>query len=174
MLGVVPGEEGLAEGPGLLDDPEALRKLGPVLERLELRLGERVIVGDVGARQVKLYLDTGAYSALGEVTLRKATLMCVGPYRIPNVDVQGLLIYTNNTVSSAMRGFGVPQACFAWESHTETIARRLGMDSLKFRMLNAYEEGDTTPGGQILANVGLKTSMREAMQAFGWNQWGSG
>ena len=127
--------------------------------------------GKLLARQVKLYLDTGAYSALGEVTLRKAALMCVGPYRIPGVDVEGLLIYTNNTVSSAMRGFGVPQACFAWESHTDTIASRLGMDPVHLRMLNAYEDGDTTSGGQVLANVGLKTSIRAAMQAFGWNQW---
>lgn len=128
--------------------------------------------GKLLARQVSLYLDTGAYSALGEVTLRKASLMCVGPYRIPNVAVEGLLIYTNNTVSSAMRGFGVPQSCFAWESHTETIARRLQMDPVRFRLLNAYEDGDTTPGGQVLANVGLKASMREAMQAFGWDRRG--
>jgi len=128
--------------------------------------------GRLIARRVKLYLDTGAYSALGEVTLRKASLMCVGPYRIPNVEVEGLLIYTNNTVSSAMRGFGVPQSCFAWESHTESIARRLNMDPVQFRMLNAYDDGDVTAGGQVLANVGLKASMREAMQAFGWEQRG--
>ena len=128
--------------------------------------------GKLLARQVKLYLDTGAYSALGEVTLRKASLMCVGPYRVPNVDVEGLLIYTNNTVSSAMRGFGVPQSCFAWESHTDSIARRLNVDPVRFRMLNAYEDGDITPGGQVLANVGLKASMREAMRVFGWDHGG--
>jgi hypothetical protein len=37
MLGVVPGEERLAEGPRRLDGGEPIRKLGPVLERLELR-----------------------------------------------------------------------------------------------------------------------------------------
>lgn len=126
--------------------------------------------GKLVARQVKLILDTGAYSALGEVTLKKAAFMCVGPYRVPNVLVEALLVYTNNTVSSAMRGFGVPQACFAWESHTETIARRLGMDSAQFRMLNAYEENDLTPGGQTLVNVGLKKSMRQALEAFGWDK----
>lgn len=122
--------------------------------------------GRILARQVRLILDTGPYSCLGETTLRKSALMCAGPYRIPNVDVEGLLVYTNNSVSSAMRGFGVPQACFAWESHTETIARRLGMDSLRFRMLNAFESGDRAPGGQILSNVGLKASMRQALATF--------
>ena len=95
--------------------------------------------------------------------------MCVGPYRVPNVDVEGLLVFTNNTVSSAMRGFGVPQVCFAWESHMETIARRLGMDAIQFRMINAYEDGDVTPGGQILSNVGLKASLQQAEAAFGWS-----
>ena len=126
--------------------------------------------GRLLARQVRLVLDTGAYSCLGETALRKAALLSVGPYRVANVDVEGLLVHTNNTVSSAMRGFGVPQVCFAWESHTETIARRLGMDAIKFRLLNAFEDGDVTPGGQTLANVGLKQSLRQAAAAFGWSE----
>lgn len=124
--------------------------------------------GRLLARQVKLILDTGAYSGLGDTTVTKASMMCVGPYRVPNVLVEGISVYTNNTVSSAMRGFGVPQDCFAWESHMETIARRLGMDSLEFRLLNAYESGDLTPNGQMLFSVGLKESMRRAAAAFGW------
>lgn len=123
--------------------------------------------GRILARHIRMYLDTGAYAALGEATLRKGTLLAVGPYRVPDVLVESLLIYTNNSVSSAMRGFGVPQACFAWESHTETIAERLGMDSYRFRMLNAFEEGDISPAGQRLTAVGLKESMRQARRAFG-------
>jgi CO/xanthine dehydrogenase Mo-binding subunit len=122
--------------------------------------------GRLLARHVKMYMDTGAYAALGEATLRKGTLLAIGPYRVPNVLVESCLIYTNNTVSSAMRGFGVPQACFAWESHTETISKRLGMDPFEFRMLNVYERGDTTNAGQVLGSVGLKESMLRAREAF--------
>ncbi|MGI9380154.1 MAG: xanthine dehydrogenase family protein molybdopterin-binding subunit [Methyloligellaceae bacterium] len=122
--------------------------------------------GRLLAREVKMYMDTGAYAALGEATLRKGSLLCVGPYRIPNVLVESKLIYTNNTVSSAMRGFGVPQACFAWESHTETIAERLGMDAFEFRMKNSYDEGDISYSGQKLTAVGLKESMMQARKAF--------
>lgn len=125
--------------------------------------------GKLLARQVQLVLDTGAYTALGYVTIRKAALTCMGPYRVPNVLSEAILVYTNNTVASAMRGFGVPQTCFAWESHMETIAARLGMDSLKFRLLNAFENGDRTPGGQKLESVGLKESILQAAAAFGWN-----
>lgn len=122
--------------------------------------------GRLVARDVKMHLDTGAYAGLGEATIRKATLLGAGPYKIPNVRIQSLLIYTNNPVSSAMRGFGVPQACFAWESHTETLAERMGMNSFDFRMLNGYEDGDITPSGQTIHSVGLKETMRKAREAF--------
>lgn len=123
--------------------------------------------GRLIARHVKMFMDTGAYAGLGEATLRKGSLLAIGPYRVPNVLVESKLIYTNNTVSSAMRGFGVPQACFGWESHTETLAERLGMDSFDFRMLNLYDEGDISSSGQVLTSVAAKASMLQARKAFG-------
>src|SRR5947209_20517938 len=50
VLGVVPGEEVAAEAAHVLERAEALRKVGPVLHGFELRLRERVVVGDVGTR----------------------------------------------------------------------------------------------------------------------------
>src|ERR687885_180601 len=49
MLLVVPGKEDLAVGPGGLDRGELAGEVGPVLQGLELRLGVRVVVGDVRA-----------------------------------------------------------------------------------------------------------------------------
>jgi hypothetical protein len=49
VLVVVVGEEALAVGPRILDRAEPAGELGPVLQPLELRFGERVVVGDVGA-----------------------------------------------------------------------------------------------------------------------------
>jgi len=123
--------------------------------------------GRLIARHVRMFMDTGAYAGLGEATLRKGSLLAIGPYRVPNVLVDSKLVYTNNSVSSAMRGFGVPQACFGWESHTETIAERLGMNSFAFRMLNGYDEGDISSSGQVLTSVGLKATMLAAAKAFG-------
>ena len=51
MLGVVPGEERSAEGDGGGEVVEAPREAGVVLQGLELRLGERVVTGDLGAAQ---------------------------------------------------------------------------------------------------------------------------
>ena len=47
MVLVVPIEETAAEAPGILDATEAFRKSRLVFQRLEMALGERVIVGDV-------------------------------------------------------------------------------------------------------------------------------
>ena len=46
VLGVVPGEEDVAVGPGILDRPEPPRERRAVLQRLELGFGERVVVSD--------------------------------------------------------------------------------------------------------------------------------
>jgi nicotinate dehydrogenase large molybdopterin subunit len=134
-------------------------------------------LGRILAREIRLIADTGAYSGTdsgtsGKTALIKAATMAAGPYQIPNVRVEGVAVYTNHPVANSMRGPGVPQVCFACESHMETIARRLGMDSLEFRMLNAFEEGDVTPFGDTLFSVGLKETMRQAAAAFGWTKEG--
>ena len=51
MLDVVPREERSAEGDGGGDVVEAPREAGVILQGLELRLGERVVVGHLGAAQ---------------------------------------------------------------------------------------------------------------------------
>ena len=51
VLGVVPGEERPAEGDGGGNVFEAPREAGVILQGLELRLGERVVIADLGAAQ---------------------------------------------------------------------------------------------------------------------------
>ena len=50
VLGVVPGEECLAKGPGVLDRAEPLGELGSVLHGLELRFGIGIVITDRGSR----------------------------------------------------------------------------------------------------------------------------
>ena len=44
---VVPGEESLAMCSCIFDATEAIREVGPIFERLELRLGVRIVIGDM-------------------------------------------------------------------------------------------------------------------------------
>ena len=56
VLVVVPVEEEPAEGVRVLEGGEAIRELRPVLERLELALGEGVVVGNMGPAVAALTL----------------------------------------------------------------------------------------------------------------------
>ena len=51
VLAVVPGEERPAEGDGCGNVFEAPREAGVILQGLELRYGERVVIADLGAAQ---------------------------------------------------------------------------------------------------------------------------
>ncbi len=52
-------------------------------------------------------------------------MQAAGPYRIPNVHIDVKAVYTNNSYTSAMRGFGSPQVVYAHESLMDEIAEYL-------------------------------------------------
>ncbi|MDI6825123.1 MAG: molybdopterin-dependent oxidoreductase [Bacillota bacterium] len=126
--------------------------------------------GTLVARHVKITSDCGAYVSWGAWTLSKAAIHAAGPYVIPNVRIEGLLVYTNNNVGGAMRGFGVPQVAFAYESHTDTLAAALGMDPVEFRLKNLLRDGGTLPTGQVLDRVTLLDTMKAAVDMAGWKE----
>jgi CO/xanthine dehydrogenase Mo-binding subunit len=127
--------------------------------------------GRILGRKVRFVADGGAYCSWSETTVGKAAIMSCGPYQIENLAVEGYAVYTNKTMTGAMRGFGVPQACFAYESHMDTIAHRLGIDPLKIRLLNAFVEGAVSPTGQVLQSVAARDTLISAAERFGWKEW---
>ncbi|NSW83591.1 MAG: molybdopterin-dependent oxidoreductase [Syntrophothermus sp.] len=126
--------------------------------------------GTLVARQVEIISDCGAYVSWGYSTLTKASIHAAGPYRIPHVRIDAYLVYTNNNVGGAMRGFGVPQLGFAYEVHTDTIAAALGMDPIEFRLKNILEDNSALPTGQVLEIVTLKETIRRAIEIAGWRK----
>jgi CO/xanthine dehydrogenase Mo-binding subunit len=130
--------------------------------------------GKILGRKIRLVLDGGAYCSWSETTLGKACILSAGPYNIENLYAEAFVVYTNKTMTGAMRGFGAPQVCFAYESHMDDIAAALGIDPLDIRLLNAFEEGSISPTGQKLESVVVKESLLQAAQRFGWNANGNG
>ncbi len=124
--------------------------------------------GRILARTARLVLDGGAYCSWSETTLGKSCILAPGPYRIDNVCTEAIVVYTNKTVAGAMRGFGAPQVCFAYESHMDDIATALGIDPLAIRLRNAFDEGSVSPTGQVLHSVVVKESLLRAAERFGW------
>lgn len=126
--------------------------------------------GHLIAREVKMVSDAGAYSSFGRGQLTKACILATGPYKIPHVKVDGYLVFTNNPVGGAMRGFGAPQALAAEETHMEHIARHLRIDPLELRLKNAFKAGDQTATGQVLQSAGLTRTILKAAEATGWSR----
>jgi len=126
--------------------------------------------GRILARKVRLVLDGGAYCSWSETTLGKAAILSAGPYRIDNLLVEAFVVYTNKTMTGAMRGFGAPQVCFAYESHMDDMASALGLDPLDIRLLNVFDEGSLSPTGQVLQSVVARQSLLQAADRFGWRE----
>lgn len=123
--------------------------------RLCYRLGADTD-GRLLALDADLLYDTGPYDHLGGVVMTLGLEHAGGVYRIPDVRLRGRAVYTNNPVSGAFRGFGVPQANAAMELMMECLARRLGRDPLELRRRNLLRAGDRTPVGSLLeCSVGL-------------------
>ncbi len=124
--------------------------------------------GRILARKIRLILDGGAYCSWSETTLGKACILAPGPYRIDNVLAEAFVVYTNKTMTGAMRGFGAPQVCFAYELQMDEIAHALGIDPLEIRLRNVFAEGSLSPTGQVLHSVVVKESLLQAAARFGW------
>lgn len=118
--------------------------------------------GKLCAMEGKVYGDTGAYAGLGIFAVKKCTIHLAGPYYIPNIKVDGYSVYTNNVIASAMRGFGVPQAAVAHEGQVDELAKRLGINPLRFRLMNALDVGLSTETGHVMyEDVGIKATLEK-------------
>jgi selenium-dependent xanthine dehydrogenase len=118
--------------------------------------------GRITAVKAHLLEDTGAYASLGGPVLQRACTHAAGPYKIANVDIVGVGVYTNNPPGGAFRGFGVTQSCFAMETCVTLLAREVGLTPWAMRWLNAVEPGDVLPNGQV-ADAG--TALKETLLA---------
>lgn len=135
-------------------------------ERLYIKDGV-MVDGRIVARQIRLYVDAGAYCRHSTYGTTKAAAHMPGPYSIPNVHVDAYCVYTNRTPSSAMRGFGVTIGDFALESQMDQVARFLGMDPMELRLVNAYRDGDTKAHRKTVSGAALVEVIQAAAKRTG-------
>jgi len=127
--------------------------------------------GKIIAAQVDIVADAGGYAYTSTKVLGNALMMCLGPYEIPNVQVNAKAVYTNNCPGGAFRGFGAPQGHFAAEGQVNKLAQALKMDPVELRMRNVLRDGSIlstrsiVPPGCTAAEV-----LAEAAKRGGWQQ----
>ena len=126
--------------------------------------------GRIVARRVTLVLDNGAYTADAGFFSQLGAMHALGPYRIPNLLAEAHLAYTNHQPSGSVRAPTAPQTCWALESHTDEVARAIGMDPVAFRQLNAVDTGLEGPTGQIYGEIGVQECIERAARMAGYGQ----
>ncbi len=124
--------------------------------------------GGLTAMQASFVFDGGAYSGYGNGAALIATMLVSAPYRIPNLDLEATLVYTNKQIAGPVRAPGGPQATFAKEVHIDEVAARVGCDPVTFRLRNMWDEEDESPAGQRLRGVSAKRVLQAAADAIGW------
>jgi len=106
--------------------------------------------GRITAVEAEVLADGGAYASTSVEVIKVATIFASGCYEIPNISVDGTVVYTNNIPCGAFRGFGAPQAQFAAEVMVTRLAHALGIDPIEMRRRNIYREGSIEPTQQAL------------------------
>ena len=101
--------------------------------------------GTYAARKLEAFSDQGAYASHGHSICAKGAGAFPQLYPCDNVEVDAYTVFTNKSVAGAMRGYGIPQAMWAAECHTEEVAAKLGMDPIAFRRKNLMPVGYTDP-----------------------------
>jgi putative selenate reductase molybdopterin-binding subunit len=155
--------------------------------RIRLRTGVKND-GTITANEMYCLSDTGAYGChaltVAGNTGHKAMALYVGdgPYReSPNIRFYSDIVYTNTVPSGAYRGYGVPQGFWPVERHMETIARKLNLDPLVFRLKNAIRPGEIHPFSKVwsegrepqpetLYTIGLEECVNQGRMVIDWDE----
>lgn len=125
--------------------------------------------GTIQARHVELHYQVGGYADVGPRVAQKAGYTAGGPYRIPHLRIDSYAVYTNTTPSVAFRGYGVPQATWAYESQLDRIAAELGIDRVEIRRRNLLHRGDVVVPGDRPADADYLVALEKAAAAIQWS-----
>jgi len=126
--------------------------------------------GKIIARQARITMNTGAYAENSPLVCEKATNRCVGPYSIPNVQIDTYSVYTNTVPASSYRGFGCAQVTMAGESQIDELAAKIGMDPYEFRLANVAKPGEEFFPKMRPFDGNLKQDLEMVAEALAWKK----
>lgn len=124
--------------------------------------------GRVIARKCDVYWNGGAYADIGPRVAQKTGFTAAGPYDIENVSIDSYEVYTNRPPTGALRGFGVPQLVWAYECHTDMIAREMGIDPLEFRRKNILRDGRPHATGTVMKDAAIAEVLDKIGEQMNW------
>jgi CO/xanthine dehydrogenase Mo-binding subunit len=126
--------------------------------------------GRITARLCEVWWNGGAYADIGPRITQKSGFTAAGPYDIDNVHIDSYALYTNLPAAGALRGFGIPQLVWAYESHADMIARELKMDPVEFRRMNILREGRPQATGTVMKDAAIDKVLERTAVRMGWSK----
>src|SRR6516225_2947713 len=134
------------------------------------RIKSGVKNGRITARACEVWWNGGAYADIGPRITQKSGFTAAGPYDIDNVAIDSYSLYTNLTPAGALRGFGIPQLVFAYESHTDLMARALELDPVEFRRANILREGRPQATGTVMQDAAIAEVLDRLAARMNWGK----
>src|SRR5437588_1598414 len=126
--------------------------------------------GRLVARECEVWWNGGAYADIGPRVTQKSGFTAPGPYDVQDVAIDSYALYTNLPPAGALRGFGIPQLVWAYESHTDMIARELGIDPVEFRRRNLLREGRPQATGTLMRDAAIEKVLDRTVELMDWGQ----
>jgi len=128
--------------------------------------------GKIVGKDMMSISNQGAYASHGHAIVANGATAWRHMYDVPNVRAAAYTVYTNTPVGGAMRGYGIPQFCFAQEALMDDVAARLNIDPLGFRIKNIHKGYFKDPYLEpIAANTnGILECIERGRAYIGWNQ----
>jgi CO/xanthine dehydrogenase Mo-binding subunit len=132
---------------------------------------ERAVTADgrTAARRCEVLWNGGAYADIGPRVTQKSGFTAAGPYDIDNVAIDSYELYTNRPPAGALRGFGIPQLVWAYESHTDLVARKLGIDPIEFRRRNILRDGRPQATGTAMRDAAIGAVLDALAARMNWS-----
>ncbi|HJQ62031.1 MAG TPA: xanthine dehydrogenase family protein molybdopterin-binding subunit [Burkholderiales bacterium] len=124
--------------------------------------------GRITARECEVWWNGGAYADIGPRITQKSGFTAAGPYDIENVRIDSYALYTNLPPAGALRGFGIPQLVWAYESHTDMMARALNIDAIDFRRRNILRDGRPQATGTIMQDAAIDAVLERLAERMTW------
>ena len=125
--------------------------------------------GEITAFESKIFLDGGAYTSFGIVTVYYAGSMIPTLYKIPNYKYTGRRVMTNKPACGAFRGHGSPQPRFAFECLLNMICDELALDPVEVRRINSMEADYHTCNDLDIRSCRYKETLLQAVEESGFS-----
>ncbi len=127
--------------------------------------------GTINGIHISAISNTGAYASHGHSIAGAAGGNFAYLYLPKALKYEAKTVYTNLPVAGAMRGYGVPQIFFAFESHIDEIAQKLGIDPVELRLKNFVQVGHVDPlSKNRILSCGIQECVYKAKELIRWDE----